>query len=65
MVRDQNGFRVCSPGRVAAATNGSGYSYAALAPLLPVMPPVITKSRRVKLETTKWLNLRPNVRYDW
>ena len=26
--RDQNGFRVCSPGRVAAATNNEGYSYA-------------------------------------
>jgi hypothetical protein len=67
--RDQNGLRVCSPGRVSAATNNQGNSYA-------------LGSNQVNNSTcnaaswyaftvgmnykpTKWLNLRPNVRYDW
>jgi hypothetical protein len=64
--RDQNGLRVCSPGRVSAATNGSGYSYA--------MPGGIAACNAASYyevtaglnwKPTKWLNLRPNVRYDW
>ncbi|MDD5632159.1 MAG: porin [Methylococcales bacterium] len=64
--RDQNGLRVCSPGRVAAATNGIGYSYA--------MPGGVAACNAASYyevtaglnwKPTKWLNLRPNVRYDW
>ena len=66
--RDQNGARVCSPGRVAAATNGSGNSYA-----IGGQPNNSTCTAASYYEVTaglnwkptKWLNLRPNVRYDW
>ena len=64
--RDQNGFRVCSPGRVAAATNGAGYSYAA-----PGSVSVCNAASYYEVtaglnwKPVKWLNLRPNVRYDW
>ena len=65
--RDQNGFRVWGPGRVAAATNNSNNSYAV---------PGVNNSSAVgasyyeltwglNWKPTKWLNLRPNVRYDW
>ena len=64
--RDQNGFRVGSPGRVSAATNGSGYSYA-----LPggastgVGASYYELTWGLNWKPMKWLNLRPNVRYDW
>ena len=64
--RDQNGFRVFAPGRVSAATNGSGYSYA-----LPGGASSGAGAGYYELtwglnwKPTKWLNLRPNVRYDW
>jgi len=65
--RDQNGFRVCSPGRVAAATNGSGSSYAAggnfTASCSAASYYQVTAG--VTWKPTTWLNLRPNVRYDW
>ncbi|MDD5461461.1 MAG: porin [Methylococcales bacterium] len=66
--RDQNGFRVCSPGRVAAATNfhgGEAVSYAAnfLSTCQPASYYAFTVGLNYK--PTKWLNLRPNVRYDW
>lgn len=66
--RDQNGFRVCSPGRVAAATNdvdGVAASYAAnfLSTCQPASYYAFTVGLNYK--PTKWLNLRPNVRYDW
>ncbi|WP_394752399.1 porin [Crenothrix sp.] len=48
--RDQNGFRVCAPGRTAArCAPGSFYAVTAGVTWKPV----------------KWLNVRPNVRYDW
>jgi hypothetical protein len=48
--RDQNGFRVCSPGRTAArCAPGSFYAITA----------------GVNWKPVKWLNVRPNVRYDW
>jgi hypothetical protein len=55
--RDQNGVRVCSPGRFdpTLSTNqrcGSSASYYAVTAGLNWKP-------------VKWLNLRPNVRYDW
>ena len=68
--RDQNGFRVCSPGRVAAATNvidnvGTAGSYAAnfLSSCLPASYYAVTAG--VNWKPMKWLNIRPNVRYDW
>jgi hypothetical protein len=65
--RDQNGFRVCSPGRVAAATNGAGSSFAAggnfVATCAAASYYAVTAGLTWK--PTTWLNLRPNVRYDW
>jgi hypothetical protein len=49
--RDQNGFRVGSPGRTFANTNTGASFYAVTA--------------GVTWKPTTWLNLRPNVRYDW
>jgi len=66
--RDHNGIRVCSPGRVGAATNfhgGEAVSYAAnfLSTCQPASYYAFTVGMNYK--PTKWLNLRPNVRYDW
>lgn len=66
--RDQNGFRVCSPGRVAAATydaNGVTGSYAAnfLSSCSAASYYAVTAG--VNWKPLKWLNVRPNVRYDW
>jgi hypothetical protein len=66
--RDQNGFRVCSPGRVAAATSGDGNSYA-----IGGQPnnskcnaaSYYAITAGVNWKPMKWLNIRPNVRYDW
>jgi hypothetical protein len=67
--RDQNGFRVCSPGRVAAATNNEGYSYALGSGQLNNSSCVAASwyafTVGMNYKPTKWLNLRPNVRYDW
>jgi hypothetical protein len=68
--RDQDGFRVCSPGRIAAATNdesGIPVSTAASGNALSTCQPAtyyaITAGLNWKPVT--WLNVRPNVRYDW
>ncbi|NOT12121.1 MAG: porin [Methylococcaceae bacterium] len=63
--RDQNGFRVCSPGRVSAATDNQGVSYAAnfLSTCSAASYYAITAG--VTWKPKKWLSLRPNVRYDW
>jgi hypothetical protein len=68
--RDQDGFRVCSPGRIAAATNdesGIPVSTAANGNALSTCQPAsyyaITAGLNWKPVT--WLNVRPNVRYDW
>ncbi|MDD5274473.1 MAG: porin [Methylovulum sp.] len=65
--RDQNGLRVCSPGRVGAATDNQGVSYAAAGNFLSTCAPAtyyqITAGVTWKPKT--WLSLRPNVRYDW
>ena len=65
--RDQQGFRVCSPGRIAAATDNQGVSYAAAGNYLSTCAPAtyyaITAGVTWKPKT--WLSLRPNVRYDW
>ncbi|MBM4206974.1 MAG: porin [Gammaproteobacteria bacterium] len=66
--RDQNGFRVCSPGRVYAATydaNSVTGSYAAnfLSSCSAASYYAVTAG--VNWKPLKWLNIRPNVRYDW
>jgi hypothetical protein len=50
--RDQDGVRVFAPARTAGALVGSSY-YA------------VTAGVNWKPMNLKWLNLRPNVRYDW
>lgn len=70
--RDQNGFRVWSPGRISAASSngldsyasgglnnnysgsnsGAGASYYGI-------------TAGMNWKPMKWLNIRPNVRYDW
>ena len=68
--RDQNGFRVGNPGRVAASTNFSGGSLQTYA-LPGGNNSTFTAASYYELtwglnwKPTKWLNLRPNVRYDW
>ncbi len=68
---DPNGFRVGAPGRVSAATNGAGNSYA-----ISGQPTNYTSNlgagsdyyaitAGLNWKPTKWLNLRPNIRYDW
>lgn len=65
--RDQNGFRVCSPGRVAAATDGNGNSFAAAGNFTSTCSAAsyYAVTAGVTWKPAKWLNLRPNVRYDW
>ena len=63
--RDQNGFRVCSPGRVGAATDNTGVSYAANFAASCVASTYYAVTAGVTYKPTAWLNLRPNVRYDW
>ncbi len=66
--RDQNGARVCSPQRVAAATNGAGNSYAIGGQLnnsTCTAASYYEVTAGLNWKPTKWLNLRPNVRYDW
>lgn len=70
--RDNDGFRVCSPGRVAASTNvtgtGNALSLAAgpsntLATCQPANYFAFTLGMNWK--PVKWATIRPNVRYDW
>jgi hypothetical protein len=69
--RDQNGFRVCSPGRVGAATDNTGYSYAGGAYAngsyqgTCVAASWYAFTVGMNYKPKKWLNIRPNVRYDW
>ncbi len=65
--RDQNGFRVWAPGRVAAATDPAGNSYASPGNPFSFAAPAsyYELTAGVNWKPYKWLNLRPNVRYDW
>lgn len=67
--RDQNGFRVCSPGRVGAATyaqpDGTAASYAANFTATCSAASYYAVTAGLTWKPVKWLNLRPNVRYDW
>lgn len=66
--RDNDGFRVCSPGRVAAATNdNAGVAVSSAANFLSTCAPAsyYAVTAGVNWKPMKWLNIRPNVRYDW
>ncbi|WP_411725296.1 porin [Methyloglobulus sp.] len=65
--RDQKGFRVCSPGRVAAATDGANNSYATGGANTSgcTAGSYYAVTAGVNWKPMKWLNVRPNVRYDW
>ncbi len=62
--RDQNGFRVCSPGRVATATDNTGANYAASFGANCTAATYYAVTAGVNWKPMPWLNLRPNVRYD-
>lgn len=65
--RDQKGFRVCSPGRVAAATDGTGSSFGAGGQFTAgcTAGSYYAITAGINWKPVKWLNVRPNVRYDW
>jgi Putative beta-barrel porin-2, OmpL-like. bbp2 len=68
--RDQKGFRVCSPGRVAAATyatpTGTANSFAGNGQSAGCTAgSYYGITAGVNWKPVKWLNIRPNVRYDW
>ena len=63
--QDQDGFRVCSPGRVAAATANTGSNYAASFGASCTSGSYYEVTAGVNWKPVKWLNIRPNVRYDW
>jgi len=69
--RDQNGFRVCSPGRISAATDPSGNSYAAGQPGIAANcnsgngASYYAFTAGLTWKPVSWLRVRPNVRYDW
>lgn len=68
--RDQNGFRVCSPGRIYAATNvidnsGTAGSFAGNTGYVCAAASYYAVTAGVTWKPTTWLRLRPNVRYDW
>jgi hypothetical protein len=75
--RDNAGFRVCSPGRVGAATNvnsaGNAYNFASGQPYdssqftAATCQPASWYAFTIGLnyKPMKWLTLRPNIRYDW
>jgi hypothetical protein len=63
--QDQAGFRVCSPGRVSAATLGNGTSFASSAGATCTPGSYYEVTAGVNWKPVKWLNVRPNVRYDW
>lgn len=64
--RDQNGLRVCSPGRVGAATyNAGASSYAAnYLSTCGTGASYYEFTAGITWKPKKWLSLRPNVRYD-
>jgi hypothetical protein len=67
--RDQNGFRVCSPARVAAASsdyqNSSNYAAAGTYGSQCVAASWYQVTAGLTYKPKKWLNIRPNIRYDY
>jgi hypothetical protein len=70
---DPNGFRVWSPGRVSAATNNANNSYAVgtqpnnnySASNSGLGADYYAITAGLNWKPVKWLNIRPNIRYDW
>jgi hypothetical protein len=65
--RDHNGFRILGPGRCVAATNAGG-NYACgpdFANYLWEGSNYYAVTAGLTYKPAKWLNLRPNIRYDW
>lgn len=74
--RDRDGFRVFAPGRVTAATNHLGSSYASNIGLLGTSTPAdyyavtiganwkAAKTFKIAWQGLSQLNIRPNIRYD-
>lgn len=68
--RDNSGYRVCSPGRVAAGINhnndGTAYSNAGqISSVTCQAASYYAFTAGLNYKPIKWLTLRPNVRYDW
>ncbi len=68
--RDNNGFRVCSPGRVSAATNAAGPDNVPVSSAASFLATCNSASwyaftLGLNYKPVKWITLRPNVRYDW
>ncbi len=70
--RDQDGFRVWSPGRVSAASSNGLDSYASgglntnySGSNLGAGASYYGITAGMNWKPMKWLNIRPNVRYDW
>lgn len=70
--RDDNGFRVAGPGRCGASTNinnGAPSSYACSASNFAAYAAqgssYYAVTAGLNYKPLKWLNLRPNIRYDW
>ena len=68
--RDNNGFRVCTPGRVAAATNAAGPDNVPISSAASFLATCNAASwyevtLGLNYKPLKWLTLRPNLRYDW
>jgi hypothetical protein len=68
--RDNDGFRVCSPARIAAGINvdasGAAYSNAGNIGQVTCQPAnYYAFTVGMNYKPLKWLTLRPNVRYDW
>jgi Putative beta-barrel porin-2, OmpL-like. bbp2 len=63
--RDQTGFRVCSPGRIAAGADAAGNSFAGNTGNSCTPGSYYEVTAGVNWKPMKWLNIRPNVRYDW
>jgi hypothetical protein len=67
--RDNAGFRVCSPGRVGAGVNadsqGNLVNNAASFGCTSAPASYYAATAGVTWKPLKWLNVRPNVRYDW
>jgi hypothetical protein len=74
--RDRDGFRVFAPGRVTAATDYTGRSFASNIGLLGTSTPAdyyavtlganwkAAKTLKIGWQGLKQLNIRPNIRYD-
>lgn len=73
--RDNAGFRVCAPGRVAAATNAAGPDNVAVSSASSTLcgngtgfgtpSSYYAFTFGMNYKPLKWLTLRPNLRYDW